>query len=33
MVTEVCQSGVIEIQDPCDMRRFKVNGQRLKYYY
>lgn len=33
MVTEVCESSVIKIQDPGDMRKFKVNGQRLKHYY
>lgn len=32
-VTEVCQNGAIEIQDPGDMRRFKVNGQWLKHYF
>lgn len=33
VVNNFFQSGAIEIQDTCDMRRFKVNGQRLKHYY
>lgn len=33
VVTKVFQSGAIEIQDPGDMSRFKVNGKRLKHYY
>lgn len=33
IVIKVCPSGAIEIQDPGDMRKFKVNGKRLKHYY
>lgn len=33
MVIEFFHTGAIEIQDPCDMRRFEVNGQWLKNYY
>lgn len=33
VVTEVYQSGAIEIQDPGYMIKFKVNRQQLKHYY